>query len=182
MKGSIINKHSELKAQTNKVPTLVNMIKDKNNRYVKALEAWMLETEDVLKKYNYPEYSEMAGLRSRIYLPKYTADNSRIAKKEQMGIATELIYTAQNMIFNLVQQLDEKITDAKSMLEELVIIGKENGIIKVDHSTDFNSYIMSLVEYFKTHEQLKSLIQKPFFVLGRTDTIRVMAEHICRAA
>ncbi|MGB0981331.1 MAG: hypothetical protein ACPGUH_04445 [Winogradskyella sp.] len=181
MKGSILNKHKELKAQTDKIPTLVNMIRDKNNGFIKSLEKWMLETEKVLTKYNYPECSEIAGLRSRIYLPKYTSANSRNVKKEQMSVSTELIYSAQNMIYHLVQNLDEKINEAKDMLTELIEVAMENGIIKIDKNTDFNNYINSLVAYFKTHEQLKSLIQKPYFVLGRTDTIRLMAEYICKA-
>ena len=54
MKGSILNKHRELKTQADKIPTLVNMVRDRNNGFIKALEEWIAIYRNDFKKIQLP--------------------------------------------------------------------------------------------------------------------------------
>ena len=130
------------------------------------------------KKYNYSECSEIAGLRSRIYVVEFEEEKRLTRKKKQMQVGSEMIYTAQNIIFILVQNLEEKVNEATETAVELIQIAKENGIIKNETTIDFNSYITSLWQYFNEHEQLKSYAKRINSLVGRTDALRLMAENV----
>lgn len=177
---SYINTYSGLKKSVNKVPDLVNLLRDKNKTFISDFELWLTNTEEFLKKNNFSECSEMAGLRSRLYLVNFEDMRSSNKKKKQMEIGAEMIYSAQNLIFNLIQPIEEKINEAKELTEELVTIAYNNNIIKINPNEDYTNYIQSLWNHFKSHEQLSKYALRTSSLIGNTDALRFFAEEVSK--
>ena len=178
MAKSYINLNIGLKKAINKMPDLVNLLKDKNKTFIVEFEKWLIETEQFLKKHNYSECSEMAGLRSRIYVITFDDSKRSSKKKKQMEVGAEIIYSAQNLIYNLIQPIEDKINESNELMDDLVAIAKESKMIKFEANQDFSNYIQSLWNYLKTHEQLSKYVIRINTLIGNTDSLRLFAEKL----
>lgn len=177
---SYINTYNGLKESINKVPDLVNLLKDKNKNFISDFESWLTKTEGFLKKNNFSECSEMAGLRSRLYLVNFEDIRSTNKKKKQMEIGAEMIYSAQNLVYNLIQPVEDKINEAKELVEELVTIAYNNNVININPHEDYTNYIQSLWNHFKTHDQLSKYALRISSLIGNTDALRFFAEEVSK--
>ena len=177
---SYISTYEGLKKSVNKIPELVNLLKDKNKSFISDFEIWLIATEEFLKKNNFSECSEMAGLRSRIYMVNFEDSRRSNKKKKQMEIGAEMIYAAQNLVYTLIQPIEEKINEARELTEELVTIAYENKIIKIEPNQDYGNYIQSLWNHFKIHEQLSKYALRITRLIGNTDALRFFAEEISK--
>lgn len=177
---SYINTYNGLKKSINKVSDLVNLLRDKNKKFIIDFEFWLTSTEEFLKKNNFSECSEMAGLRSRLYLVNFEDIKASNKKKKQMEIGAEMIYSAQNLVYNLIQPIEDKINEAKELTEELVTIAYKNNIININPNEEYTNYIQSLWNHFKSHEQLSKYALKITSLIGNTDALRFFAEEVSK--
>lgn len=178
MVKSYINTYTGLKKSIELVPSLVNLLKDKNKKFINDFESWLISTEEFLKKNNFSECSEMSGLRSRLYLVNFEDIRTSNKKKKQMEIGAEMIYSAQNLVYNLIQPIEEKINEAKELTQELVSIANNNNIININPKEDYTNYIQSLWNHFKSHEQLSKYALRIVSLIGNTDGLRFFAEEV----
>ena len=177
---SHINTYAGLKKLINEVPDLVNLLRDKNKVFISEFETWLMTSEDFLKKNNFSECSELAGLRSRLYPVNFEEIRTSNKKKKQMEVGAEIIYASQNLVFNLIQPIEEKINEAKELTTELVTIAYQNNIIKINPNDDYTTYIQSLWSHFKSHEQLSKYALRITALIGNTDALRFFAEEVSK--
>lgn len=177
---SYINTYEGLKKSVNQIPDLVNLLRDKNKKFITDFELWLTNTENFLKKNNFSECSEMAGLRSRLYLVNFEDIRTVNKKKKQMEIGGEMVYSAQNLVYNLIQPIEDKVKEAKELANELVSIAYKNNIIQINPNEDYTNYIHSLWNHLKTHEQLSKYALRITSLIGNTDALRFFAEEVSK--
>ena len=89
-------------------------------------------------------------------------------------------YSAQNLVYNLIQPVEDKINEAKELAEELVTIAYNNNVININPHEDYTNYIQSLWNHFKTHDQLSKYALRISSLIGNTDALRFFAEEVSK--
>jgi len=177
MKNSILDIYEELLQQSLKVPKLVTLAAKKDAGFLVALNSWLMETEELLKKNRIAECAEIAALRSKILSARY---NSEIAvnkkRKHILSIATGVISDAQNTLLSVLTPMKQRIDEARDSIRQLLGVAYQANMI--DKSLDFNSLVQELWQIFSTHEQLKGLTSKILVYVNKSDALRILAEEI----
>jgi len=139
---------------------------------------WLKESEELLKKFQYGESAQLAGLRATIVGEFFPMQPTRNRRRQIFSKAIQTINPAQDILYTLYKILTEKIEVVRTLIRQILVPAKEEGFIKYDTSIDFTQYIESLLQQLKSHEQLKPSINSAIASIGKVDVIRLLAEEI----
>ena len=167
-----------LKAQLFQVPGIVDQIQRKENVAVDSLTRWLKATEDVLQKFGYAQCAELAGLRSKLLGPTFTEPHRSSRKKELLRIATEIVGDAQRVVLNIVLPLEEKANEARTIVNQILMIVRPSGVLDLNDSGSFTDFIQGIWQMLKTNEQVGGGIAKVLTLVNQSDALRILAEEI----
>ena len=169
---------SESKAQLFLVPGIVDKIQRKERTAVNALAEWLSTTEEILRKFGYPQCAELAGLRSKLLTPEFIAAQRSSRRKEQLRIASEIIYDSQRVVNGLIGPLEEKTNEARMIINQILLLVRPSGIIDFDPATNFTDFIQGIWQMLKTNEQVGGGIAKVLTLVNQSDALRMLAEEL----
>ncbi len=176
MKNSYINLYESLLQQSLLVPELVSKSSKKDLDFLPSLDAWLLDTEKIMKDNKISKCAEIAGLRSRIIVAGYP-ENSKISKrKRQFSVATTIIDEAQTTVLSVLEPIENRIDETKGALRQLLGVAYQAGMI--DKSLEFNEMIQKLWASFSAHEQLRGAIANILVLVNQSDALRLLADEI----
>lgn len=178
MKTSSLTIVESLKSKLLTFPALVDSLQQKDSNFLSLLQDWMKEAETILKNYNIAQCSEIAGLRSKIIAPLFAESKRRSTKKNQLQIASEVLYELQNIILLVIKPHEIKVNEARDLLIHLLSILKQSGAVKYSNGTNFQSFINQIWAIFSNHEQLKPGMVKILTLVPQIDALRIIAEEI----
>jgi len=179
VKKSSIYIVNELKPPLLELPSLVTSLHLKKFSAVDNLFDWLIKVEEKLKKLNYAECAEIAGLRAQLAQQKFNIGgkpNER--KKRHLQKALEIIYPVQEAVAKIIFPLEEKIEQARDLTKQVLNVAKSLGLIPKTTSQNFNSFIHHVWSLLGAHEQLKNGINNIKSLVGVTDGIQLLAEEI----
>ena len=176
MKHSYIDMYEDLLKQSLLIPELVTKSANKDMNFLPKLNQWLLDTEQIMKKYNISKCAEIAGLRSKIVAASYSIEPKISKRKRQFEVATSLIYEAQSTVLSILEPMESRIEEARDAIRQL--LGVAYQVNMVNPYTDFNQMIQTLWASFSTHEQLKGAIARVLVLINRSDALRILAEEI----
>lgn len=168
----------ELKGKLFMMPGIVDKLQQKENNSVDHLMLWLRETEDVLRKSGYAQCAELAGLRSRLLAAEFNEEHRSSKKKEKLRIASEIIYDAQSAVLKLVIPMEDKVNEARIIINQILLIFKPSGVLDYDEKYDFNVFVQGIWHMFKANEQVGGGISKILTFVNQSDAIRILAEEI----
>jgi len=168
----------ELKSQLFIIPEIVDKIQKKENESVDFLLKWLRNNEYILHKHGYAECAEMAGLRSKLLTPEFIDARRTVKKKEKLRLASEIIYDSQSIILRLIRPLEEKLNEARIIINQILLVVKPWGIIEFDISSDFTNFIQGIWLMLKGNEHVGGGISKVLTLVNQSDAIRILAEEI----
>ncbi len=179
MNKTIINPCLELKSQLLKVGAMVSRFEGNDYSAVKAWNNWLIEVEAILEKYHFSEAAEIAGLRAQT-LVENTEPGQRVSKrKSSMQRSLRTVSAAQIAVLGVQKHLEDKLEGVRLIIKQIVLASRDAGFtFGADKGDDFTVYVDSLLTQLQQHEQLKSGINKAIAVIGKYDTLRVLAEEI----
>ena len=169
---------SESKAQLFLIPGIVDRIQRKESAALDNLVEWLKRTEDILQKFGFAQCAELAGLRSKLLTPEFTASQRASRKKEQLRIASEIIYDAQRVVLGLIEPLEEKTNEARDIINQILILVRPTGALDMDPSSSFTDFIQGVWHLLKTNEQVGGGIAKVLTLMNQADALRILAEEI----
>jgi hypothetical protein len=176
MRKSLLNIYNALSEQSLAVPGLVTQLSKKDSRFFSEFEAWLLKTEDILKKNGLPDCSEIAGLRSKIIESMLSTDVTRSKRKIRWHTSSSIVYDAQRVVLEVISPLREKIEESRVLIRQLLGVAYQTKMISKD--VPFNDLIKGLWEAFKQNDQLRSYTTRISSSVGHTDALRILAEEI----
>ncbi|MBV6439704.1 MAG: hypothetical protein DYG98_09530 [Haliscomenobacteraceae bacterium CHB4] len=178
MQKSLIDTVHELNIQLFAVPGIVDKIQRKEGSAADVLANWLRKTEEILKKYGHAQCAELAGLRGKLLTPEFVEIRATLKKKERLRAASEIIYDAQNAVLKLASPMEEKLREAKAILNQILLIVKPSGMLAFEPSSDFNNFIQGLWLMLKTNEHVGGGISKVLTLVSQSDAMRMLAEEI----
>lgn len=178
MQVSAISIIEELKAKLLQFPALVDGLKNKDSDFLPKLETWMKETEAILKQYRITECATVAGYRSRILVPLYAERQQRPAKKQQLQLASEILFDLQQTLVAVLKPYELKVNEARDLMVYMLSVVHQSGAMKYTDTTVFQEFLSGIWQLSANHEQLKPLVSKILSLVSPVDALRIMAEEI----
>ncbi len=180
MQKSSITIVNNLKKLLLKTPELTNAFQEKRHTALSALDTWLKHLEQELKKFNYAQCAEIAGLRSQLIEIKYDPDQNRLhRKKKLLSKGSSVIYPAQSVIQEVIHPLEEKIGQARQLMQQVITVALQAKIIKRPTSTaESLGFVQSTWLQLKGHTQLSAGLQNITSLVGSSDGMRLLAEEI----
>ncbi len=180
MVESTIDIASAIQAKLLLVPELVCKFENKDIYALQDWLAWIKDSEALLKKYNFAECAEIAGLHALICheeLKIYT--DKRIKKKTVIAQAVSTVNPSQQILQNIYNRLQEKIENVRVVMKQILVVAKSAGLLNFNSEKEtFTQFLQSLLNQFKSHVQLAPSINSAIASIGRFDVIRILAEEI----
>lgn len=179
MKKSSIYTINQLKPMLFQIPDIVTAIQQKRFTAISTLIQWMEEVEKKLKDLNYSQCAEIAGLRAQLIEQKYELNirpNER--KKKQIKKALEVISPLQENVSSILVPLEEKVSQARGLLIQILSVAKTMGLLPPLNSNDFNGYIHNVLNLLESQEQLKNGMINVKSLVGNADCLQLIAEEI----
>lgn len=176
MKHSHLDKYENLLKQSLLIPELVTKAADKDINFIKNLNQWLLNTEEIMKKYNISKCSEIAGLRSKIIAASYVTEAKISKRKRLFLVATTIIYDAQSTVLSILEPMENRIEEARDSMRQLLGVAYQADM--VNPNMNFNEIVQTLWATFSTHEQLKGAVASILVLVNQSDALRMLAEEI----
>ena len=176
MKHSYIDTYEDLLKQSLLIPELVTKSAHKDIGFLESFNQWLLDTEEIMKKYNISKCAEIAGLRSKIIASSYAVESKVSKRKRMFSVATSVIYEAQSALLSVLEPMQSRIEEARNAIRQLLGVAYQANM--VNQHMDFNQMIQTLWAALSTHEQLKGAIANILVLINRSDALRIMAEEI----
>ena len=176
MKHSHIDTYENLLKQSLLIPELVTKAAHKDTIFIENLNQWLLNTEEIMRKYNISKCSEIAGLRSKIIAVSYASEAKISKSKRLFSVATSIIYDAQSAVLSVIEPMENRIEEARDSIRQLLGVAYQADM--VNPNMDFNQIVQTLWATFSTHEQLKGAVASILVLVNRSDALRILAEEI----
>ncbi len=181
MKKSVISSCEELKVQLFELDTIVNMFERKNPKVISLWKNWLIETEKILKKYNFSEMAELAGLRSQMLIEEEITNKKMNRRKLILQQSLKTVNPAQHIVLLVQKQLEEKIENARIIITQIILAAKQANAIKpIDDTTSFTVYIDTVLNQLLKNEQIQPRINTIIATIGRFDVLRIFADEILK--
>jgi hypothetical protein len=180
MQKSIITVVNSLKGLLLKTPELTNAFQEKKHTALPTLDIWLKNLEQELKKFNYAQCAEIAGLRSQLIEIKYDPEQNRLHRKKRLfSKGSSVIYPAQSVVQEVIHPLEEKINQARQLIQQVLSIALQAKIIKKPTSAaESLGYIQNIWVLLKNNTQLNAGLQNIISLVGSSDGMRLLAEEI----
>lgn len=178
MNKSLVDIVEKAKNLLFEVPSLADKLGEKDVHFISDFTEWLQNTEEFLKTYNYAQCSEIAGFRSQLMTPMLSSEKNSSKRKQQLYVASTLLYPAQGVLQTVLEPIEGKVTQAREIIVQLLQLAKQAGMIRYEEHIPFTTYVMGILEMFKSHEQLKPSITKVLTMINNSDVLRIMGEEI----
>lgn len=179
MKKSIIEPANALKKKLFEIPKLVTAFQEHDTSIFHDWMSWLQELENIFQKYNFTQCAEIAGYRANIMSNYYQIGNRRIHKRKHLNqIGLSSVQPIQKILTDKSQELNDKIEQVRILIKQILIPAKDAGMIEYDHNKDINLFMESLLFQFKSHEQVRPLINNAIVLIGKYDVIRILIQEI----
>lgn len=167
-----------LKKQLICFPELVDSLRAKDINFLKKFEAWLKESETILKNQNIADCSSIAALRSKLAVPLFSFEKRISVKKKQTQIASEILYDSQNILLNVLKPYELKVNSSRELIVQLLGVVKQTGAVKYNPGMGFQSFVDQLWAFVSANEQLKPGLIKVLTLVPYSDAKRLIAEVI----
>lgn len=178
MRKSIVSSSEDLKNLLLEVGTIVDSFSRNDHSVLKIWEEWLKKAEEVLKKYNYSESSEIAGLRSQLLIVDQNSKKKVSKRKSSMQRYIKTIDPAQTVVLHLQKSLELKIENTREVIRQLIGAANQLELIGFLESSDLNLLINNLFFKIKRNEQLGPVLNNAITTFGKFDVIRLFAEEL----
>lgn len=175
MKPSKVNIVKELNIQLMQIHELANLLEIKNSTSMASFRNWLFATEEILKKNNLPQVSQLSTIRTELanYIPK-----TRGKRKEIFNFTSRLLAQAQDDVWQTYLPFYEKTQKAREHIQQLLTIVAQSKAFNFDRNSDFTLFLENIWHFCNAHEQLKSITLQILSFLSKSDILLVMAEEI----
>ncbi|SNR14306.1 hypothetical protein [Tenacibaculum jejuense] len=175
MRPSKINIVKALNKQLLDVHRLTNLIESKNSTSASEFRNWLFDTEEILKKNNLPQVSQISAIRAELitYIPSVKGK-----RKELYRFTARLLKQAQEDIWDSNTIFTQKTEQARELIQQLLNLVAQTKAFNFDRKTDFTHFLEGIWHFCNTHEQLRSITLQILGLLHKSDVLLVMAEEI----
>lgn len=176
MRKSTISIVKDLNSQLIKIHDLANLLEKKDSEGVVNFRGWLLETETFLKKYDLPQVSQLATIRTQLanYLPK----GNKSKRKEFYNYTANLLTQAQESVWQTNSNYQEKAEKATELINQLLHLIYQANAFHFDNTQDFTVFLENIWVFCSTHEQLKGITIQILSFISKSDVLLVLAENI----
>lgn len=175
MKSSNIDKRNDLSALLMQLPDKVELFARKDHNAVTAWTEWMGRAEAVLKGYDMPECSRLAGLRATI-LSTQLAVSAAGKRRQVTEHCLDSINVAQEVVNTPYEAVNAKVEGVHTLFRQIIIPMRNAGLVSLDGVTDMTETINTLLRQLSLNEQLSSGINGAIASIGKADVMRTIAQ------
>ena len=165
--------------------SLVDKYENKDVSFVESSKEWLIKGEELLKRYNKPQVSELAGLRSVIIAAERGVSDKNINimstksnRKISSSIAAISLNKTQNILQDVLKPVLENIEHAKSLIKQILVTAAQKNLINKYWLTDedLSTKLQNLWKAFKEDIDLKALTSHVLTLVSYVDALRLMEE------
>ena len=178
MKKSTLHLVTVLKEYLMEFPKIVKSLENKEPLFIEKLFSWILKNEELFSTYNISEVSELAGLYSKVLIPKFAENKNISLKKAQLKVASEILYELQSLVLNVLKPFELKMDESRELVQQILQIISQSQQIKYDSDLPFEDLVETIWQFTNTNEQLRAGAIKLKSVLIIPDIHRLIAEEI----
>ncbi len=176
----------DLKTLLVQTPCLADKYENKDINFVESFKEWLIKGEKLLKSYNEPKTSELAGLRSTIIAAErglydrntFVVPSTNSRKKISSSIAAVSLFKAQEILQEILNPLAENIKNAKNLLKQILALAAQKNLIKTHWMSkgDLSKKLQNLWLSFKEDSDLKSSTNHVLTLVSYIDALRLIEE------
>lgn len=165
--------------------SLVDKYENNDASFVELFKEWLIKGEDLLKRYNKPHVSELAGLRiitiaaeRGVYSNDINIAPTKRKRKISSSIAAISLNKAQNILQNVLKPVLENIEQAKNLIKQMLVMAAQKNLINKYWLTneDLSTKLQNLWKAFREDTDLKVLANHVLTIVSYVDTLRLMEE------
>lgn len=169
---------SQLKEKLQEFPKIVSFLEKKDPFFIEKIISWLKAVEEILSNNNISEVSEIAGFRSKIIAGKFSDERGFNTKKNQIKIAANLLYDAQNCVINVLLPHEGKMNECRDITKQILALTAQKKGIHYAKEVDFNDFVQKIWRYILSDTDLKIGGIKLKSMLSEMDIIMLIADEI----
>jgi hypothetical protein len=178
MKKSTLHLVTVLNGNLMEFPKIVKSLENKEPLFTEKLFSWILKNEEIFDNYKISEVSELAGLYSKVLIPKFSDNKNSSLKKAQLKAASEILYELQSLVLNVLKPFELKIGESRELVKQILLIISQTQLVKYNSDLPFEDLVETIWQFTNTNEQLKAGAIKLKTLLIIPDIHRLIAEEI----
>lgn len=169
---------SQLKDNIQEFPLIVTALEKKEPFFIEKTLSWLKSVEEIFSHNNISEVSEIAGFRSKILAAKYSDERGFNTKKNQIKIAANLLYDAQNCVIQVLAPHEGKMNECRDITRQILTITAQKKGLQYTREIDFNDFVQKVWWYILSDADLKPGGIKLKSMLSEMDISMLIADEI----
>ncbi len=159
-------------------PLLVKKLEQKDPQFLLNLFDWIQQAEDVLSKHRIVGVAELSGLKSKIISPIHHNDFRGSLRKQQLKVASEILYDLQDCLQRALHPYEEKIQQSREVAKQLLTIVAESGALTYSNNIPLDAFVRQVWGILTSHVQLKAGAVQSRSQLNEQDIHLLLADEI----
>lgn len=169
---------SQLKEKLQEFPNIVSYLEKKDPFFIEKILAWLKSVEEIFSTNNISEVSEVAGFRAKILAGRLSDERGFNTKKNQIKIAANLLYDAQNCVINVLLPHEGKMNECRDITKQILALTIQKKGLNYTNEIDFNDFVQRIWWYILSDSDLKIGGVKLKSMLSEMDIIMLIADEI----
>lgn len=169
---------SQLKEKLQEFPNIVSNLEKKDPFFIEKILSWLTSVEEIFSTNNISEVSEVAGFRAKILAGRFSDERGFNTKKNQIKIAANLLYDAQNCVINVLLPHEGKMNECRDITKQILALTVQKKGLNYTNEIDFNDFVQRVWWYILSDSDLKIGGVKLKSMLSEMDIIMLIADEI----
>ncbi|MBT2621674.1 MULTISPECIES: hypothetical protein [Chryseobacterium] len=169
---------SQLKEKLQEFPKIVSYLEKKDPFFTDKILSWLKSIEEIFSTNNISEVSEVAGFRAKILAGKFSDERGFNTKKNQIKIAANLLYDAQNCVINVLLPHEGKMNECRDITKQILALTAQQKGLHYTNEMDFHDFVQKVWWYILSDNDLKIGGVKLKSMLSEMDIIMLIADEI----
>ncbi|ASK31423.1 hypothetical protein CEY12_15480 [Chryseobacterium sp. T16E-39] len=169
---------SQLKEKLMEFPGIVSSLEKKDPFFVEKTLSWLKSAEEIFSNNNISEVSEIAGFRANILAGKISEERGFNGKKNQVKIAANLLYNAQNCVLNVLLPHEGKMNECRDITKQLLALTAQTKTQHYTSEMNFEDFIQKVWWHILSNPDLNIGGVKLKSMLSEMDIILLIGDEI----
>ena len=175
----------DLQVLFEQVSVLINRYEAHDPGFVDSVKRWFRDVEAILKKYEVPQISELAGMRGMIIAaedgvrdPAFIVDPGVRSSKIPAAVAAISLKRAQDILHMVMEPYNRTLDEAQKIMRKVLVISGQSGLLIPFYNPDgsLKVPVADLWRYLVEVANIGDGLMRVLSLISFEDAVCLMAE------